>query len=205
MRFDMKDNSTVKNLLIGACFFVVTLAFFSFQLWNSKKRLEEFNVVLGKNEKVNFTQILQTVLNDNKIGSFEENVKFTNANFKTDIIEIKEKMFIAQTNDIYLNSDDYIGKTIKLEGLFKIEDFSLQKKPLYYVLRYGPGCCGYDGSAGFEVIWDDTYDLKPAYPKEDDWAEAVGTLKTNEEDGGLYIALSQLTVSKKRGSEFVRQ
>jgi uncharacterized membrane protein YcgQ (UPF0703/DUF1980 family) len=34
------------------------------------------------------------------------------------IVEIQEKMFIAQTNDIYLNPEDYIGKTIKLEGLF---------------------------------------------------------------------------------------
>jgi hypothetical protein len=121
------------------------------------------------------------------------------------VIEIKEKMFIAQTNDIYLNSEDYLGKTIKLEGLFKIENFS--ERPFCYVLRYGPGCCGYDGSAGFEVMWDNTYTLKPDYPKEDDWVEAIGTLKTYEEDRnqGLYIALSQITILEKRGAELVRQ
>jgi uncharacterized membrane protein YcgQ (UPF0703/DUF1980 family) len=196
-----------KNLLIGVCFFVVTLAFFAFQLWNSKMRLEEFNAVLGRNESIGLSQVIQTAFNDNKIGSFEENVRFTNANFKTGVIEIKEKMFIAQTNDIYLNSEDYLGKTIKLEGLFKIEDFSPQESPFYYVLRYGPGCCGYDGSAGFEVIWDNKDTLKPSYPKEDDWVEAIGTLKTYEENRNqcLYIALSQITVLEKRGEEFVKQ
>jgi uncharacterized membrane protein YcgQ (UPF0703/DUF1980 family) len=203
----MKDNATNKNLLIGACIFAVTLALFSFQWWNSKKRLEKFNAVLGKNEEIGFGQIVQTVLHNNKIGSFEENVKFINADFKTGVIEIKEKMFIAQTNDIYLNSGDYLGKTIKLEGLFKREDFSWQKRPLYYVLRYGPGCCGYDGSAGFEVLWGTTYTLKPGYPKEDDWVEAIGTLTTYEEEGyqSLYLVLSRLTVLEKRGAEFVRQ
>jgi zinc transport system permease protein len=33
------------------------------------------------------------------------------------VIEIGEKLFIAQTNDVYLNPEDYLGKRIKLEGL----------------------------------------------------------------------------------------
>jgi uncharacterized membrane protein YcgQ (UPF0703/DUF1980 family) len=120
------------------------------------------------------------------------------------IIEIKEKMFLTQTNDIYLNPDDYLGKTIKLEGLFKIEDFPWQERPFYYVLRYGPGCCGYDGSAGFEVIWDSNSTPKPARLKEDDWVLAAGILSAYD-DGGLYIALTAITVLDIRGAELVRQ
>ncbi|MDR3270345.1 MAG: hypothetical protein LBT32_02365, partial [Peptococcaceae bacterium] len=37
-----------------------------------------------------------------------------------DILEIKEKMFVAQTNDIYYNAEDYLGKTLKYEGLFTV-------------------------------------------------------------------------------------
>jgi hypothetical protein len=33
---------------------------------------------------------------------------FNNTESKTAVIEIREKMFIAQTNDIYLNSEDYL-------------------------------------------------------------------------------------------------
>jgi zinc transport system permease protein len=125
----------------------------------------------------------------------------------TDVIEIKEKMFIAQTNDVYQNPDDYLGKTIKLEGLFKREQYTGSDTAYCFVLRYGPGCCGNDGNAGFEVAWDDTYTLKPPYPNVDDWVEAKGTLKYYMEDDYpyLYIALSSLSVLEERGAEFVTQ
>ncbi|MDR2435421.1 MAG: metal ABC transporter permease [Treponema sp.] len=124
-----------------------------------------------------------------------------------DIIEIKEKMYIAQTNDIYLNTEDYLGKMIKLEGLFKEEYFGEREDPYCFVLRYGPGCCGTDGNAGFEVAWENDLPSKGEYPKVDDWVEATGTLKTYEEDGYpyLYISLSQLKVLDERGAEFVTQ
>jgi uncharacterized membrane protein YcgQ (UPF0703/DUF1980 family) len=120
------------------------------------------------------------------------------------VIEIKEKMFIAQTNDVYLNPEDYLGKTIKLEGLFKYE---IGYENTYcFVIRYGPGCCGYDGNAGFEVAWDSPGGGKK-YPEEDAWVEAVGKLQSYEENGYpyLYLSLSSLTVQKTRGAEFVTQ
>jgi len=122
-----------------------------------------------------------------------------------DVIEIKEKMFISQVNDVYLNKDDYLGKKIKLEGLFKTEQVDDNKK-YCFVLRYGPGCCGYDGNVGFEVAWDK--DKKKPYPGEDSWVEATGELKTYEEDGYtdyLYLDLVSLNVLDKRGLETVVQ
>jgi zinc transport system permease protein len=125
------------------------------------------------------------------------------------VVEIKEKMFIAQTNDIYLNAEDYMGKTIKLQGLFKLARYETREAPYCFVLRYGPGCCGYDGNAGFEVAWDlgGGDSAEAAYPKEDDWVEAVGQLKSYVEDDYpyLYIALTSLNVLDERGAEFVTQ
>ncbi|GHV24970.1 hypothetical protein FACS189498_2770 [Spirochaetia bacterium] len=120
-----------------------------------------------------------------------------------EIIEIKEKMFIAQTNEIYLNAEDYLGKTIKYEGLFKKTEGDGHE--YCFVLRYGPGCCGYDGSAGFEVAWDKNKAGK--FPQSDDWVEAAGTLKSYDQDGFpfLYIALSSLKVLETRGAEYVTQ
>ena len=124
---------------------------------------------------------------------------------KGGVIEIKEKMFIAQTNDVYLNPDEYMGKTLKLEGLFKREQYGNQA--YCFVLRYGPGCCGSDGNAGFEVSWGDTPAAEGTYPDVDAWVQATGTLKNYEEDGNpfLYIALSELKVLDKRGAEYVTQ
>ena len=121
-------------------------------------------------------------------------------------IEITEKLFISQVNDVYLNTNDYLGKTIKLEGIFKTEQYQERDEPYYFVVRYGPGCCGTDGNAGFEVAW--TGDIKRPYPAPDSWVEAMGVLDVYEEDGQigyLYLNLSSLTVLSKRGAEFVSQ
>jgi uncharacterized membrane protein YcgQ (UPF0703/DUF1980 family) len=120
------------------------------------------------------------------------------------VIEIKEKMFISQVNDVYLNAEDYLGKTIKLEGLFKMEQG--YDKSYCFVLRYGPGCCGNDGNVGFEVAWDK--DKEKQYPGEDSWVEATGELKTYHEDDSmefLYLDLVSLNVLDKRGAETVLQ
>jgi zinc transport system permease protein len=127
------------------------------------------------------------------------------------LIEIREKMFIAQTNDVYQNADDYLGKTIKLQGLFKRERYVGIDTEYCFVLRYGPGCCGTDANAGFEVAWDppaqETSSVQETYPNVDDWVEAVGVLGYYEEDGYpyLYLALSSLTVLDERGAEYVTQ
>jgi len=122
-----------------------------------------------------------------------------------DIIVIKEKMFVTQVNDIYLNSEDYLGKTIKLQGVFKAEQ-PYEGDPYCFVLRYGPGCCGFDGNVGFEIKWDET--RAQPFPKEDSWVETTGILKQYEEDGYdqyLYLDLISLNVLNKRGSEIVYQ
>ncbi|MGI6004173.1 MAG: hypothetical protein ACOX88_01960 [Christensenellales bacterium] len=118
-----------------------------------------------------------------------------------DILEIKEKMFIAQTNDIYLNPEDYLGRTIKYEGIFGSFKDEVTGAVYYYVIRYGPGCCAYDSNAGFEIAWSGDY------PKENDWVEAIGVLEQHEDDGIPYLVLnlSSLTVLDTRGQEYVYQ
>jgi len=121
------------------------------------------------------------------------------------IVEIKEKMFITQVNDVYLNPKDYLGKTIKLEGVFKNEK-SYDGGQYCFVIRYGPGCCGNDGIVGFEIKWDESI-AKP-YPKTDSWVESTGVLKQYEADGYadyLYLDLISLNVLNKRGAETVVQ
>ncbi|MDR1131141.1 MAG: hypothetical protein LBL15_01835 [Oscillospiraceae bacterium] len=117
------------------------------------------------------------------------------------VVEIKEKMFIAQTNDIYYNAGDYLGKTIKYEGIFSVYEAFETGAKYYSVIRYGPGCCGIDANAGFEVVWNETY------PEQNDWVEAVGILEEYEEEGYKYLrlALSSLTVLPARGAEYVSQ
>jgi uncharacterized membrane protein YcgQ (UPF0703/DUF1980 family) len=203
----MEKENSKKYLLIAGLIFLATLSFFLINYYRAQKQIENFQTVMGKEEKAAPAQVINTLLGDSQIGTVTERAQYENKAPQNKVIEIKEKMFIAQTNDIYLNTEDYLGKTIKLEGLFKQEEYDGRDAPYCFVLRYGPGCCGNDGNAGFEVAWDGGYTLKPSYPKVDDWVEATGELKYYDEDGYpyLYLALSSLKVLNKRGAEFVSQ
>ena len=126
------------------------------------------------------------------------------------VYEIGENMFITQIDDINLNYREYLGRTIKLEGLFMQNHWAGVDS--YYVIRNAPGCCGDDGEVGFQVSWETPYeedagDDKRTYPKTSDWVEAQGELKSYERSGIIfvYIALSELNVLEKRGAEFVNR
>ncbi len=119
-------------------------------------------------------------------------------------LEIREKLFVAQTNDVYVNAPDYLGKTIKYEGMFSGFTYGPENLPFWMVMRYGPGCCGTDGTVGFEVAWDDETIEQPT---ENDWVEVVGKLVEYDEDGVTYLRLDVLSMTKlaKRGQETVLQ
>ena len=117
------------------------------------------------------------------------------------VVQIRDKFFIQQCNDIYLNPAEYMGRMVRLEGIydeFKDEENGRTER---YVIRYGPGCCGNDGVAGFEFFYDGQ-----AAPKQDDWVEVTGTVDMITGDDGeeyLVLAQSELSVMSERGQEFV--
>lgn len=119
------------------------------------------------------------------------------------VIEIREKMFVAQTNEIFYNAEKYLGKTIKYEGIFTVYNDEETGKTYHSVIRYGPGCCGVDANCGFEVTWG----TDAEYPKQDDWVEAEGVLTSYSEDGFNYLQLNltSLNILNERGAEYVEQ
>ena len=132
---------------------------------------------------------------------------------KADIV-FKEANYVTLINDVYNNPDNYIGKTVQIDGMFTSEDYTSNGgKIYYYVYRQGPGCCGNDGSmCGFEFSSKDgTY---PDYtPKSGDdnaahpWIKVFGTLEQYYEgETGPYYTLKDATyeVMTTRGAEIVK-
>lgn len=119
-------------------------------------------------------------------------------------VEIKEKLFLTQMNDIFANKEDYMGKTIKYEGMFFSAYYEPADSNFNVVIRYGPGCCVGDGTVGLEVRWEDD---SIQTPEADDWVEVIGVLEEYEELGATYLRLnlSSLKVLDKRGAETVAQ
>ena len=146
------------------------------------------------------TQELNTVNNETAIASSTGKVRRTTEKVEADtnnIIEITDNYFIESTNDVYLNLDDYIGKTIKLEGLV----YSYQDKngdTCYAVVRNTPGCCGNDGLAGLDIRYDEEY------PELDTWVEVIGVVGTDTMYGQTIPALQVVSITEKeKGTEFV--
>ncbi len=119
-------------------------------------------------------------------------------------VDVREKMFLTQMTELYINIPDYLGKTIALEGMFDVFTDEATGTVYHSVYRKSPGCCGSDGYTGLEVVWDDP---AATYPSLNDWVRAVGVLEQYEDGGAPYLRLRliSLDVKTERGLEFVTQ
>lgn len=118
-----------------------------------------------------------------------------------EVMEITEKLFTQQINFIYYNPDEYLGRTIRYEGIF--DYYTLENgEQCAYVFRYGPGCCENDANVGFEVYWPDETQFKA---QANDWVKVTGTIQHVYHDGLQYLALelTEFEVMDERGAETV--
>lgn len=109
-------------------------------------------------------------------------------------IEITEKYFISQIKDVFYNFEDYEGKTLKVEGLYTVENL-LDKEPYHLVFRYGPDCCGADEWGGCFLNYDG------------EWTEVEGTPRIEQigQTNFLFLDVTKLTVKEEQGLIFVEQ
>ena len=86
-----------------------------------------------------------------------------------------------------------------MEGIFVILEDKKANKPRYFVIRYGPGCCAYDGMPGFEVVFPADYEVDKL--KENDWLYVEGKLKVSRENSidYLYLELSKIETGRPYG------
>lgn len=111
-------------------------------------------------------------------------------------IVITDSYFIQATNDVYLNLDNYMGKTIKMEGfVYEYTDYSNNSH--IAVVRNSPGCCGNDGLAGLDIECGDCL-------SNETWVEIVGKIKSTTIDN-KRVPIVEVTsmVQKPEGKKFV--
>jgi uncharacterized membrane protein YcgQ (UPF0703/DUF1980 family) len=111
-------------------------------------------------------------------------------------VVMSDNRFLTQLNDIYLNFDEYNGKTIEIEGFPMID-------PQYtFIGRYSPGCPYCSGNYAYiEYKYDGKIDLT----SEKDWIKIIGTLKKGN-DGKtdyIYIQVSSIEKMATRGKDTV--
>lgn len=113
---------------------------------------------------------------------------------KADIV-MQDKYFITQINDIYINYEQYLGKTIEVEG------FPMSYQKYKFVGRYGPGCCVSDGYAYLEYEYSEELELVD----EKDWIKVKGTIEKGFDGTQTYIYIKATSVEKMdtRGNDTV--
>jgi len=119
--------------------------------------------------------------------------------YDEDILEIGERFFLTQMNQIYLNRENYLGRTIRYEGMFYT--ISWEDYTYHLVIRHTFGCCGNDGMAGFDVALNG---IEP-FP-DNTWVEVTGVLSEfefSEWYNMLYVDVATIVEMPERGSEFV--
>ena len=119
-----------------------------------------------------------------------------------DTLNITENTFLTQLTEIYDNPSSYIGKTIKIAGLFEADDHGGHSH--YYVYRNAPV---YDSDHGHDHIqkigFEFSYNGKS--PKDNDFIEVVGVLRNYSENGrtSLRLEANSVTVLSVRGAETI--
>ncbi|MBO6233338.1 MAG: hypothetical protein J6N78_04690 [Clostridia bacterium] len=113
------------------------------------------------------------------------------------ILEIKDNFFIEQTNDMYYNLKDYLGKTVKIEGF--VSSYTDNNGDICYgVIRNTPGCCGADGLAGLDIRYDGEY------PELKTWVEVIGVIGKDISYDAEIPAIQVTSIrEKEEGTSFV--
>ena len=121
-----------------------------------------------------------------------------------DIIEIPERFFATMINAIRINADEYVGRTIRYEGMFRSFYWASTGEHIHWVLRDRVDCCGAheEGPPGFEVYLGD---IEPF--AHNAWVEVIGVLEWYEYHDERFIRVVATTIQEleERGAEFVTQ
>jgi len=113
------------------------------------------------------------------------------------ICYLKDRLFVQQVNDIYLNPENYRSKLIQIEGFFNsyIDENKIKR---YVVFRKTAGCCENDGSSGFEFVYKKgNINFKP-----DEWIFVEGIVKerSSGEPNDVYLEATSV-VKKDKGDK----
>jgi uncharacterized membrane protein YcgQ (UPF0703/DUF1980 family) len=103
-----------------------------------------------------------------------------------DLTQLSSTMVYSEVYNMLVSPDDYIGKTIKMQGAFSIyQDEATDKVYYTCIIADATACC----SQGLEFVWKGEHKYPEDYPKLDSEITVTGEFQTYEEDGSLYCTL----------------
>ncbi len=111
-----------------------------------------------------------------------------------DLTEMGEDMVYATVYQMMMEPDAYIGKTVKMRGIYNSVWYEpTQQYYQYVIIEDAMACC----AQGIEFIWEDGSHIYPEeYPEQGEYIEVVGIFETYKEDNdeNLYCRLNNSTM-----------
>ena len=105
------------------------------------------------------------------------------------ILEITDPDFASQIKEIQFFRDEFLGRTIRFEGMFLSSYW--EDEAIYFVARLEGGCCGFPG---FEVYLNDITRFD-----DETWVEVTGILEEFfvEGDDRYFLRLNVISLLER--------
>ncbi|MCR4688788.1 MAG: hypothetical protein K5745_04460 [Saccharofermentans sp.] len=109
-----------------------------------------------------------------------------------DLTTLSATMVYSEVFNIMLDPDSYIGKTIKMEGLFaSFYDVNQDKYYFACIIQDATQCC----SQGIEFVPTEEFTYPEDFPAEGEMICVTGVFSTYEVDGNEYLTLKDAVIS----------
>lgn len=106
----------------------------------------------------------------------------SNSGFDIDLTKLSSTMVFSEVYNMMISPEEYVGKTIKAEGIFQVFQDSDNSNFYALVIADATACC----QQGLELIWDGDPAYPDDYPKENSEIEITGVYQSYIEDGNTY-------------------
>ncbi len=103
-----------------------------------------------------------------------------------DLTKLSSTMVYSEVYNMMYTPEDYIGKTVKMSGMFVA--YTNQDQSQFYpavIIADATACC----SQGLEFVLEGNPAYPEGYPEMETEITVVGTFETYEEDGNIYCRL----------------
>lgn len=143
------------------------------------------------NQQINNTENTTEDTTENTTENTKENTTgMQDTDIDYDLTQMGSDMIYATVYQLMVNPNDYIGKTIKMNGLYYAAYYEPTGQYYHYcIIKDATACC----AQGMEFVWDNGNHKYPDdYPEDYSEITVTGTFETYQEDNdsNLYCRLS---------------
>lgn len=144
----------------------------------------------GENEDDKAPETTEELHNDNVIGdNTEENT--IKDGVDVDLTKLSSTMVYSEVYNMMYSPKDYIGKTVKMSGMFVA--YTNQDESQFYpavIIADATACC----SQGLEFVLEGNPPYPEGYPEMETEITVIGTFETYDEDGNIFCRLQNAKI-----------